>query len=46
MAASPRLRSTVRIMGRALDSNNQGLANVVVVLISTIRVGDLSYDRQ
>ena len=34
MAASPRLRSNVRITGRALDSNNQGLANVVVVLIS------------
>ena len=34
MASSSRLRSSVRIMGRALDSNNQGLANVVVVLIS------------
>jgi len=34
MAASPRLRSNVRITGRALDANNQGLANVVVVLIS------------
>lgn len=32
--AASRLRSTVKISGRILDSNNAGLANVVVVLIS------------
>jgi tetratricopeptide (TPR) repeat protein/uncharacterized membrane protein YgcG len=33
-AASSRLRSTIRISGRVLDSNNNGISNVVVVLIS------------
>jgi tetratricopeptide (TPR) repeat protein len=33
-AASARLRSIVKITGRALDANNNGIPNVVVVLIS------------
>lgn len=33
-AASARLRSVVKITGRALDANNNGISNVVVVLIS------------
>jgi tetratricopeptide (TPR) repeat protein len=33
-AASARLRSIIKISGRAIDANNNGIPNVVVVLIS------------